>query len=954
MDTPQYTSDIIIGGADQTTFFSGAFPAPTSSQNDGIITRQSGELVLTCYQSDGVTPFDLTSLDSLDAKIVPWNTQVVPIVLGAGVISGAGNNVYTVSWTADTIPSSWSSYASDREGAIVLFVAFEETAAEDFFQTYTRFNVNDGNFAGDGQTTPSIEFSYEWNDANSSDWTKYGQGTPTNLGDAVTTLAQAGKTDWGIVINQTEVTAPVSPTNGDTYVIAGIGGDWSGFTIDDIARWNGTIWTNKTPVDGDEIFNAALSARYRYDGAAWAIASSGGDVTGPAVAVDDNLCTFDSTTGKLIQDSGVNISAVNDNTAKVTNAMHTGDVTGDSALTIESVAITGQTTVTAASGDFIMISDTSDSGDLKKVDALDFLSGGGGGAGIAANWTFSTDTTATDPTAGGIKYNNATPASVTAIYVNTAANNTANFEALISALGSGDTLYLQQLDDDADFIVFNVTSSVDNTGWYTINGTIADSGTLPANASDVGVNFSYTSGGAGASVTSVFGRTGAVMAAASDYDASQVDNDSGVVGAFVSNALDTLDTASDPATIAAGTDNNQTGTTYTLVLTDADNKTVWMNNASANTLTVPTNASVAFPVGTKINVMMEGAGTTTIDGDTGVTVNGVSGGAVAINTQNQGATLTKRATDTWIVTGDIGTSGEAFNGFKENLIIDGQFNHWDAGAGPFTINNAYTATMWSLILGGGSPSVSRFTFTEGQTDVPYNPKYGISLAGVSGSPYINTKLGKLHETSGLTVNISAYLKADVSMSGTNFQIQQNFGSGGSSSVNTNSAAFTVGTSWTKYEGVITIPSISSKTIGGNSFIRLAILSSDISLGTLEISNIAMVYGSVAYDQPFPTPAEERHRIDEYYQIIGDYDEGVAGADLLQMYPTQAGTPATVRESTIPLRRKMRAVPTVTLGTPSAGTLDSSTATTTAVIVTGTASGISADQKFDYIELDARL
>ncbi len=42
-------------------------------------------------------------------------------------------------------------------------------------------------------------------------------------------------------------------------------------------------------------------------------------------------------------------------------------------------------------------------------------------------------------------------------------------------------------------------------------------------------------------VASVFGRTGAVAAAASDYDASQVDNDSGVAGAFVSNALDTLD-----------------------------------------------------------------------------------------------------------------------------------------------------------------------------------------------------------------------------------------------------------------------------------------------------------------------------------------------------------------------------------------------------------------------------
>lgn len=105
--------------------------------------------------------------------------------------------------------------------------------------------------------------------------------------------------------------------------------------------------------------------------------------------------------------------------------------------------------------------------------------------------------------------------------------------------------------------------------------------------------------------------------------------------------------------VAAGNDNNQTGTTYTLVIGDAENTTVWMDNASANTLTIPTNASVAFPVGTKINVMMEGAGVTTIEGDTGVTVNGTSGGSVDIGNQYSGATLSKRATDTWIVTGDV-------------------------------------------------------------------------------------------------------------------------------------------------------------------------------------------------------------------------------------------------------------------------------------------------------------
>jgi hypothetical protein len=100
--------------------------------------------------------------------------------------------------------------------------------------------------------------------------------------------------------------------------------------------------------------------------------------------------------------------------------------------------------------------------------------------------------------------------------------------------------------------------------------------------------------------------------------------------------------------------NAQTGTTYTLDLTDAHKK-ITMANASANTLTIPTNASVAFPVGSVIGVTMLGAGATTVDGDTGVTVNGVSGGGAAISAQYTGVTLTKLATDTWLMEGNHGT-----------------------------------------------------------------------------------------------------------------------------------------------------------------------------------------------------------------------------------------------------------------------------------------------------------
>ena len=96
--------------------------------------------------------------------------------------------------------------------------------------------------------------------------------------------------------------------------------------------------------------------------------------------------------------------------------------------------------------------------------------------------------------------------------------------------------------------------------------------------------------------------------------------------------------------------NVQTGS-YTLVLDDAG-KMVEMTSGSAQTLTVPPDASVAFPVGTKIDVIRIGAGETTIAADAGVTLNS-EGDKVLINAQWQAVTLVKRATDTWVLIGAL-------------------------------------------------------------------------------------------------------------------------------------------------------------------------------------------------------------------------------------------------------------------------------------------------------------
>jgi hypothetical protein len=97
--------------------------------------------------------------------------------------------------------------------------------------------------------------------------------------------------------------------------------------------------------------------------------------------------------------------------------------------------------------------------------------------------------------------------------------------------------------------------------------------------------------------------------------------------------------------------NGQTGTTYTLVAGDAGDL-VTLTNAAAITLTVPTNATVPFAIGTQITIAQGGAGTVTVAGAATVTVNSADGD-LKLRTQWSAATLIKLATNSWILIGDI-------------------------------------------------------------------------------------------------------------------------------------------------------------------------------------------------------------------------------------------------------------------------------------------------------------
>lgn len=95
--------------------------------------------------------------------------------------------------------------------------------------------------------------------------------------------------------------------------------------------------------------------------------------------------------------------------------------------------------------------------------------------------------------------------------------------------------------------------------------------------------------------------------------------------------------------------NTQTAN-YTLAATDVG-KTVEMNAAGATTVTVPTNATVPIGINSVIEVSRYGAGTVTIAG-AGVTLRS-RGGLLSIANQYSSLSLRKRATDEWVIVGDL-------------------------------------------------------------------------------------------------------------------------------------------------------------------------------------------------------------------------------------------------------------------------------------------------------------
>lgn len=192
---------------------------------------------------------------------------------------------------------------------------------------------------------------------------------------------------------------------------------------------------------------------------------------------------------------------------------------------------------------------------------------------------------------------------------------------------------------------------------YTLSTLTAGSGVSITNAPG-SITIAFTGGGSG-TVTSVSGSggtTGLTLTGGPITGAGTLTlggtlaiANGGTGQTTASAALTAL--GGEPYATAYGV-NTQTGS-YSLALSDSG-KTVLMNLAGANTLTVTKQATVTWVANTRIDVGQIGAGQTTITADTGVTLRSY-GGALKLAGQYAGASLLRLGSDEWLVLGNLTT-----------------------------------------------------------------------------------------------------------------------------------------------------------------------------------------------------------------------------------------------------------------------------------------------------------
>ena len=186
----------------------------------------------------------------------------------------------------------------------------------------------------------------------------------------------------------------------------------------------------------------------------------------------------------------------------------------------------------------------------------------------------------------------------------------------------------------------------------------------------------------------------------------------------------------------------------------------------------------------------------------------------------------------------------------KNKIINGDFGIWQRGTSSTSLNG-FIADRWRNFWdGNGTFTVSQQSFSPGAAPVSgYESQFfqRIALNTTGTTTYYQTiqQIEDVRVLANQTATLSFWAKANTNTTLTTY-IEQNFGSGGSSTVLVGANNFSLTTSWQRFNVTVSMPSISGKTIGTSSFLQITFRSFSIAASAfIDLWGVQFEPGSTA-------------------------------------------------------------------------------------------------------------
>jgi hypothetical protein len=241
-----------------------------------------------------------------------------------------------------------------------------------------------------------------------------------------------------------------------------------------------------------------------------------------------------------------------------------------------------------------------------------------------------------------------------------------------AAVAVGDRILLRAQTDAKENGIYTITAVGDGSNPWQITRA-ADSDNSPAGEVSTGDFVFVTSGSSNGSKGFLVSTTGTITIGTTNisyvqFNASEaviagtnITKDGATIAVENAPTFSGVITASSGVAFSDGTQTKEGVPSRTPIISKTANYTlselserdslIEVDSTSPVTITIPTNSAVAYPIGTTLDILGTNTGLITIAGDTGVTVNATPG--LKLRTQWSSCTLFKRATNSWVVYGDL-------------------------------------------------------------------------------------------------------------------------------------------------------------------------------------------------------------------------------------------------------------------------------------------------------------